>query len=412
MFILMALGLISGIFLFAPLPNKTRYTIKLPSQPLTNTNSAQTYPTISVIIPARNEAKRIPSLLTSLLIQTIPILEILVVDDGSSDNTAEIAQKLGAHVIPCPDKPAGWAGKTWACQTGADQAQGDLLVFLDADVSIQPEGLEALIHQWTSRTGVISVQPFHRIFSWYENLSSFFNLQVIPSLSLGPRTRGLFGPVICIAKTDYHLAGGHKAVKSSVLDDVEFGFACRSQNIPLCTFLGGKLFTFRMYPEGFVQMYGGWTKNFLAGAGTTPTLTLFGICFWLIGVGTTGVQAGFHAAGSSLSILPGPMIIMFYLAYGLTLAISFPLYGNFSLLSALLFPMHLIFYAMVMGRAWILKALGGTVSWRGRAVPLKDQEVTLGFNAQNYQSQNNSHNHSLNSEPLEPLNSQKVVEND
>jgi 4,4'-diaponeurosporenoate glycosyltransferase len=410
MFVLMVLGLISGIILFAPLPSKTRYTIKPKSKILTNTQSAPSYPTISVIIPARNEAKRIPSLLTSLLIQTIPILEILVADDGSSDNTVEIARKLGAHVIPCPDKPLGWAGKTWACQTGADHAQGDLLVFLDADVTIQPEGLEALIHQWTNRTGVISVQPFHRIFSWYENLSSFFNLQVIPSLSLGPKTRGLFGPVICISNTDYRLAGGHKAVKRSVLDDVEFGFACRSQKIPLCTFLGGNLFTFRMYPEGFIQMYGGWTKNFLAGAGTTPTLTLFGICFWLIGVGTTGVQAGFHAAGSSLSLLPGPMIIIFYLAYGLTLAISFPLYGNFSLLSALLFPMHLIFYAMVMGRAWILKALGGTVSWRGRAVPLKDHEVRLGFNAQNYHSQSKSH--TQNQEPLEPLNNQKAVKTD
>lgn len=124
-------------------------------------------------------------------------------------------------------------------------------------------------------------------------------------------------------------------------------------------------------------MYGGWTKNFLAGAGTTPTLTLFGICFWLIGVGTTGVQAGFHAAGSNLSLLPGYLIIFFYFSYVLTLAVSFPLYGNFSLLSALLFPMHLIFYALVMGRAWSLKALGGTVSWRGRPVPLKDQSTNI-----------------------------------
>jgi len=57
-----------------------------------------------------------------------------------------------------------------------------------------------------------------------------------------------------------------------------------------------------------------------------------------------------------------------YLAYVLTLVISFPLYGNFSWVSALFFPVHLVFYAMVMGRAWILKALGGTVGWRGRLV--------------------------------------------
>lgn len=420
LFILMTLGFVSGIFLFAPLPNKTRFTIKHPnlarkvhiSNPpgdLALSESHKRDPKISVIIPARNEAKRIPSLLTSLLIQTIPIHEILVIDDGSTDNTAEIALKLGAQVITCPEKPLGWAGKTWACQTGADQARGDLFLFLDADVTIQPEGLDALVREWQQRSGVISIQPFHRILSWYENLSSFFNLQVIPSLSLGPKTRGLFGPVICISSQDYNLAGGHRAVKSSVLDDVELGFACRSHQIPLCTFLGGKLFSFRMYPEGFVQMYGGWTKNFLAGAGTTPTLTLFGICFWLIGVGTTGVQAGFHAAGSSLSLLPGPMIIFFYLAYAATLAISFPLYGNFSLLSALLFPMHLIFYALVMGRAWLLKALGGTVSWRGRAVPLKDHEVHLGLRSPGSTRNNNA---TKEDEPLEPFQHQKIIGTD
>ncbi len=374
---LMTLGLVSGIFLFAPLPGKTRYVLRSKepgNQPNTTILQRTGVPPISVIIPARNEEHRIPELLTSLFIQKIDMREILVIDDGSTDNTADICKKLGAQVITAPPKPPEWAGKNWACHTGALKAQGEVLIFLDADVKVHPEGIAVLMDQLQNLGGVVSVQPYHRIQKWYENLSSFFNLQVVPSLSLGQNTRGLFGPVIGLSAKDYHRAGGHEAVKASVLDDVEFGIQCRAHSIPLCTFLGGKLFEFRMYPEGFNQMYGGWTKNFLAGAGTTPTLTLFAICFWLIGVGTTGVQAGFQAAGSTLGILPGYTNLLFYLAYVLTLAISFPLYGNFSLLSALLFPMHLIFYAMVMGRAWILKVLGGTVLWRGRAVPLENQE--------------------------------------
>ncbi|NCN05700.1 MAG: glycosyltransferase [Spirochaetales bacterium] len=366
--VLMALGLVSGIFLFAPLPSKTRYLLKSRVPASEGEDGAKNVPQISVIIPARNEEYRISNLLGSLALQDTKILEILVVDDSSTDQTAAVAGILGARVITAEPKPDGWAGKTWACWTGAQAARGELFVFLDADVVVHPQGMGALVAQWWNQGGVVSVQPFHRVRRWYEDLSSFFNLQVIPSLSLGPKTRGLFGPVIALSAQDYTRAGGHQAVKASILDDVDFGIHCRAVGIGLGTFLGGHLFEFRMYPEGFRQMYAGWTKNFLAGAGTTPTLTLFGICFWIIGVGITGVQAGFLALGSPLGILPLEVGVGLYLAYVLTLVISFPLYGNFSWVSALFFPVHLVFYAMVMGRAWILKALGGTVGWRGRLV--------------------------------------------
>ena len=96
------------------------------------------YSPISVIIPARNEERSLPSLLSSLHNQTLKPDEIIVVDDNSEDATAEVAEKGWAKVIHAKALPEGWHGKAWACWTGAKEAQGEILVFL---ASVQPDGL-------------------------------------------------------------------------------------------------------------------------------------------------------------------------------------------------------------------------------------------------------------------------------
>ena len=88
---------------------------------------------LSIIIPARNEETNLPTLLRSLTAQSVRPLEILVVDDASTDRTPGIARQNGAQVIPSLPLPAGWRGKTWACHQGAQHASGQLLLFLDAD---------------------------------------------------------------------------------------------------------------------------------------------------------------------------------------------------------------------------------------------------------------------------------------
>ncbi len=96
---------------------------------------------VSVIIPARNEEQNLPTLLRSLAAQPVKPREILVVDDGSTDRTAEVARRLGATVIVSQPLPDGWRGKTWACHQGAQAATGELLLFVDADTWFEPDGL-------------------------------------------------------------------------------------------------------------------------------------------------------------------------------------------------------------------------------------------------------------------------------
>src|SRR3954453_8910988 len=136
-------------------------------------------PAFSIVIPARNEEKSLPPLLRSIADSNIRPAEVIVVDDDSTDNTARIAQDLGARVIPSATLPAGWMGKTWACHQGAKETKSDLLFFLDADTYFLPGGLERIVSAWVQQKDpctAISVLPYHAIGPGVEQLSIIFNL--------------------------------------------------------------------------------------------------------------------------------------------------------------------------------------------------------------------------------------------
>ena len=114
---------------------------------------------LSIIIPARNEENNIPNLLKSLQSQIKDSDEIIVVDDHSNDNTAAAAVEEGAKVIKSKEMPWGWTGKTWACYQGAQSATNTLLIFLDADTTIENGGLESISGCYSALQGVLSIQP-------------------------------------------------------------------------------------------------------------------------------------------------------------------------------------------------------------------------------------------------------------
>ena len=199
---------------------------------------------LSVIIPARNEEHNLPALLASLNAQSVRPQEIIVVDDASTDRTADVARSFGATVISSQPLPADWRGKTWACQQGADAAHGDTLLFVDADTWIEAFGLERILAD--KSTGALSAVPYHEVRLPYEQLSVFFNL-IMTAATLPD---GLFGQMLLVSREDYRRVGGHGAVKGRILENFHLAERFREEGIPLRSIPGKGMLSFRMYPNG------------------------------------------------------------------------------------------------------------------------------------------------------------------
>jgi len=306
----------------------------------------------SIIIPARNEAHNLPRLLESIANQAVMPREILVVDDGSSDNTADIARAMGATVVSSQPLPDGWRGKTWACHQGALAAQGDQLLFMDADTWLEPGALQHLLS--IPQDGALCVVPYHAVRQTYEDLSLFFNL----CMTAGTVPRGLAGQVLLVSRNHYQRVGGHEAVRGYILENFRLAEHFRAAGIPLRSLTGKGLVSFRMYPAGLRELVQGWTKGFAAGAGGTPTATLLLISAWMTGL-LLAPQAAF-LTGDWFLWGPACGVCSLQVAWiGRKL-------GNFGGLLLLLYPIPLVFFFGVFG--WSVIRSGKNVTWKGRVI--------------------------------------------
>ena len=309
-------------------------------------------PSVSVIIPARNEAHNLPTLLRSLASQPLKLHEIIVVDDGSTDHTAELARQLGANVIPSQPPPEGWRGKTWACHQGAKTATGNLLLFVDADAWFEPGGVAHALSAYDR--GAFSIGPYHAVRKPYEDLSLFFNLNMI----VGTAPNGLFGQMLLVDRDSYRRIRGHETVRGRILENFALANQFRAAGIPVRSVAGRSVLSFRMYPNGLGELIRGWTKGFASGAGQTPRGTLLLVVAWMIGLML--VPLGGVVTGDWLRWGAAYLLCVAQVAWFSRLA------GAFRWFSAALYPVPLIFFFVVF--AWSTLRSGKRVEWKGREI--------------------------------------------
>ena len=312
---------------------------------------------VSIIIPARDEERNLPALLGSLKSQATQAKEIIVVDDASSDRTAEIARECGATVLASQPLPEGWRGKTWACWQGAQAATGDRFLFVDADTWLGQDGLRRIINSHAG--GALSVGPYHAMRRPYEQFSAFFNLMMTAGTGaftlLGGEPNGLFGQLLLVRREDYHRVGGHVAVRDRILENFWLAERFRRAASPLKCLAGGDDLAFRMYPGGLRQLIEGWTKGFASGAARTPRLLMLLIVAWLGGM-----------ALCTFAITRTWFGGVVYLLYAAQLYAILRRIGSFRWYTALFFPIPLAFYFVVFTRS-VLRS-GRKVTWKGRAI--------------------------------------------
>jgi glycosyltransferase involved in cell wall biosynthesis len=236
---------------------------------MATSDSARLEPVISVIVPARNEDASLGACLESLVHQAGVSFEIIVVDDGSTDRTAEIARSFPrVRVVNAPPLPAGWTGKNNAVAAGAQSARGEWLLFTDADTVHLPGSLSrALSEAQEHQSGLLSYSPEQEVHGFWEKAVMpviFAELAVTyrPSRVSDPSSLAAAanGQYLLVSREAYEAVGGHAAVAGDLLEDVALARAVKQAGYRIFFRFGGDAVRTRMYCS-FAQMREGWTKN-------------------------------------------------------------------------------------------------------------------------------------------------------
>ena len=339
------------------------------------------YPYVSVIIPARNEEKSLPILLTSLRDQDFVPGEIITVVSHSEDRTREIAEQAGVKAILSEPVPEGWVGKSWACHQGAMIARGELLIFLDSDTFLERDGLEEIVAACTENDGVVSIQPYHRTKRLYEQLSAFFNIVMMGAMGAFTvmaghmKPIGFFGPCIGMRKKHYFESGGHSEVRGEVVEDLALGEKFRRQKIPIHCYGGKGTISFRMYPNGIRELIDGWSKGFATGAAKTYPPILLAIVAWI--GGGMGVTIYFVEALSDVNTFYILTWASLYLGYVAQIYWMLSRIGRFKFYTAVLYPLSLLFFLIVFLRSFFVIFIRRSVRWKGMTINLKKDKTLV-----------------------------------
>lgn len=252
--------------------------VRLP-RPLTDEVALQ--PSLSVVVPARNEARSIVSCVESICASEYPDFEVVVVDDRSEDDTGALAravdpgQARAVSVLEGTPVPSGWLGKPWACHQGSQAAQGDLLLFTDADTWHHPGLLRrAVASLQEDRADALTVVGRQEMLTFWEKLVQpqvFFGMaQVFPN------TRSILrrehwrraianGQYLLFNRDAYDGLGGHGAVRASVVEDLRLAQILTRDGYTLTVRYGADVFSTRMY-RSLGELVAGWSKNSAMGA--------------------------------------------------------------------------------------------------------------------------------------------------
>jgi cellulose synthase/poly-beta-1,6-N-acetylglucosamine synthase-like glycosyltransferase len=339
-------------------PDLTNPACATPSGPL---------PRLSVIVPARNEEANIAATLHSLIASEGVDLQIITVDDRSTDQTGKAMDRLArcAIVLHVEELPPGWLGKTHAMALGSELAIGEWLLFTDADVLFHPDALRrALQFAVTSRADHVVLLPTVLLRSWGERMTIAF-LQVVSIWGLrlwrvpDPRAKrdaiGV-GAFNLIRREVYDALGGWEAFRMEVLEDLTLGRRVKEKGYAQRVALGRDLVSVR-WAEGAFGVVDNLTKNLFALCRFRPELVV-------------GLVAGI-ALFTLFPLFTGWPVLLLVV----TLILAYQTAGKYHHFTAAQLPMFplaslLLQYALL--RSMFLALRRGGVMWRGTFYSLKD----------------------------------------
>ena len=334
-------------------------------------------PRVSVITAARNEERNIREALGSLLALDYPDIELIVVNDRSEDGTGDILAQMAAaaprlQVVQVTDLPAGWLGKNHALWRGAGRASGELLLFTDADIVMEPTVLSRAVRfLLENRLDHLAVTPRITMPGTFLSMFGlsfvlFFSIYARPWKARDPKSRchigiGAFNLVRAEA---YRAVGGHETIRLRPDDDMKLGKILKKGGYASDVAYGPDFLGVEWYPTVRAAVRG-LEKNAFAGCDYRVSLALLGVVFHLLG-----------------SVFP-------YVALFVTTGVPRLIYGGVVMLLTLLLadcarfhrarPWHAIGFApsaalfcWIIVRTTVLNLVQGGITWRGTFYPLKE----------------------------------------
>ena len=334
---------------------------------------------VTVVIPARNESATIATVVGSVLASTYQPLEIVVVDDRSTDDTAAIVERLAMEdgrlrLVRGEPLPEGWYGKPWACVQGYRAARGDLLLFTDADTRHEPELLARAVGALRAeRSDLVTVAPRQRCETFWERVVMpqiwlLLALRYHPSrVNRARRQRDVIanGQFILVSRESYEAVGTHGAVRDEVAEDLALAQAFLRAGRKLHFAFAERLMQTRMY-RSLPELIEGWSKNVYLGGrrsfpeeprlrALVPLMLLAGFLFWLAPPVVLAITAATGPVGRAAAVASA-LSALFWMAisYGMRIPAW---YG-------LLYPLGALMGLYIAARStW---RGSRRVEWRGR----------------------------------------------
>lgn len=341
-------------------------------------------PTVMTVVPARNEERNLGACLQALSASDYPRLRIRVVDDGSTDRTAEIGHAATVRddrieMIRITHLPEDWLGKNYALWRGTAGATDDWFLFLDADVRITPSCLgRAVAAAERTRADLFTMMIRIETLGFWEiavqsliahALMLLFDPVKINS-SAHPRAVAAYGPFMLVRRQAYDAIGGHAAVRAQVVEDLRLAEAVKSAGLRLVVARGITVASVRMY-DSLSAIVRGWSKNAfikrtkpnqIATPPWAVPLAVLGMLVFYESPWALFVASLFHGGVSAIAVAGGA------LGVALLAQLDFARLYRIDLRWPLLAPLGAVVACWILSSAALRVARGKPAVWKGRAV--------------------------------------------